>query len=82
MCVTQRVLSEKYPKVLPVSIGTPKAINFRFVPNEKLMGLDVTIFKHIRVQSSNQPLDLFLKRKGAEYMLTANTLTRQCTFTV
>ena len=30
-----------------LSIGTPKAINFPFVSNEKLMFLGVPIFKHI-----------------------------------
>ena len=31
------------------SIGTPKPINFPFVPNGKLMGFGVPIFKHIRI---------------------------------
>ena len=30
-----------------LSIGTPKAINFPFVSNEKLMFLGVPVFKHI-----------------------------------
>ena len=30
-------------------IGTPKTIDFQFLPNGKLMLLDVPIFKHIRV---------------------------------
>ena len=30
-----------------LSIGTPKAINFPFVTNEKLMFLGVPVFKHI-----------------------------------
>ena len=37
----------EYPKVL--SIGTPKSMNFPFVPNGKLMVLGVPIFKHIGV---------------------------------
>ena len=32
-----------------LSIGTPKTINFHFVPNGKLMFLGVPVFKHIRV---------------------------------
>ena len=32
-----------------LSIGTPKTINFPFVPNGKLMVLGVPIFKHFRV---------------------------------
>ena len=32
-----------------LSIGTPKPINFPFVPNGKLMFLGDTIFKYIRV---------------------------------
>ena len=30
-----------------LSIGTPKAVNFRFVSNEKLMFLGVPVLKHI-----------------------------------
>ena len=30
-----------------LSIGTPKAINFPFVSNEKLMFLGVPVFKHV-----------------------------------
>ena len=30
-----------------ISIGTPKAINYPFVSNEKLMFLGVPVFKHI-----------------------------------
>ena len=30
-----------------LSIGTPKAINFPFISNEKLMFLGVPVFKHI-----------------------------------
>ena len=32
-----------------LSIGTPKTINFHFVPNGKLMFLGVPVFKHLRV---------------------------------
>ena len=35
--------------LLCLSIGTPKTINFPFVPNGKLVVLGVRIFKHIRV---------------------------------
>ena len=31
------------------SIGTPKTINFPFVPNGKLMVLGVPIFEHIKI---------------------------------
>ena len=33
-----------------LSIGTPKTINFPFVPNGKLMVLDVPIFEHIIIR--------------------------------
>ena len=33
-----------------LSIGTPKTINFPFVPNGKLMVLDVPIFWHIIIK--------------------------------
>ena len=33
-----------------LNIGTPKTINFLFVPNEKLMVLGVPIFKHIIIR--------------------------------
>ena len=33
-----------------LSIGTPKTINFPFVPNEKLMVLGVSIFEHIKIR--------------------------------
>ena len=33
-----------------LSIGTPKAINFPFVSNEKLMFLAVPVFKHITMR--------------------------------
>ena len=32
-----------------LSIGTPKTINFPFVPNGKLMVLGVPIFEHIKI---------------------------------
>ena len=33
-----------------LNIGTPKTINFPFVPNGKLMVLDVPIFEHIIIR--------------------------------
>ena len=33
-----------------LNIGTPKTINFPFVPNGKLMVLGVPIFKHIIIR--------------------------------
>ena len=41
--VTHNQTGSKYPKVL-LSTGSPKTINFPFVPNGKLMVLDVPIF--------------------------------------
>ena len=38
------------PTLMCLSIGTPKAINFPLVSNEKLMFLGVPIFKHITMR--------------------------------
>ena len=40
---------------VPIVLGHPKTINFLFVPNGKLMVLDVQLFNHIRVY---QPLQI------------------------
>ena len=46
-CFTLMCLSIGTPK--SAFIGTPKTVNFPFVPNGKLMFLDVPILKHTRV---------------------------------
>ena len=45
--VTCIIIIDCTPRCL--SNGTPKTINFPFVPNGKFMGLGVPILKHIRV---------------------------------
>ena len=54
-------LSIIYPKVL--SIGTPETINFPFVPNGKLMGLGIPIFRHNYCRYSSEVFGAVHKRK-------------------
>ena len=43
-------LSETMPTLMCLNIGTPKTINFPFVPNGKLMILGVPIFEHMIIK--------------------------------
>ena len=54
--------SRCHPKMTKkcLGIGTPKTLNFPFVPNGKLMVLGVPIFKHFRVLAIQGKINIYL----------------------
>ena len=51
--ITNAIRKYIHIKIMYINIGTPKIINFSFVPNRKFIILHIPKFRHIRVMHFN-----------------------------